>query len=107
MGTAGLVGFLAAFMLQTCTIPQVYRVYKDGHARGFSEYFLWTWSLGLLLKALYVHLTGGSELLIWIDLLSATSPIAILKYYYFPVIKTAPVTSVKIFKVRRYDGRYE
>jgi len=79
-----MFGFMSAACLALCGIPQAYKCFKIGNAKGLSFLFLFAWFLGKIFLILYaIHLDYAIPLLIDASI-SLTIVITIFKYYYFP-----------------------
>ena len=57
-----VIGWIAAFMLALCGLPQAIRSYIDGHSDGISWGFVLTWFMGCILMLIYVFPSGNSRL---------------------------------------------
>jgi uncharacterized protein with PQ loop repeat len=82
---SNLIGYLAAFLLAICGVPQAYRSYKQGHSQGLDPMFIWTWFTGEVLMLVYIlkDLDFNGPLVVNY-LMNILALVIILKYLYFP-----------------------
>lgn len=82
--TGELFGFMSTAFLAVCGIPQAYKCFKIGNAKGLSVLFLYTWLVGEVFLIPYaIYLDWAFPILInaVINLIIVT---IIFRYYYFP-----------------------
>ncbi len=53
------IGWMSSFFLSACSLPQVIRILKDGHANGLSTSFLVMWTAGNILTQIYIIVKFG------------------------------------------------
>lgn len=53
-----IVGYVGAFLLAVCALPQMIMAIRQGHAKGISSLFLGSWYLGELLMLVFLIGTG-------------------------------------------------
>ena len=51
-----MVGWLSTFFLAICGLPQARKAYKEGHARGLSNGFLFCWTTGEILLIAHTYM---------------------------------------------------
>ncbi len=49
-----IIGWIGSLLFGICGLPQAYRCYKEGNARGMSHYFIWLWTGGEVFTFAYV-----------------------------------------------------
>jgi len=54
-----ILGYIAGILLAICSLPQVYKVIKDGNSNGISIWFLLIWVSGNISMQVYVINTRG------------------------------------------------
>lgn len=79
-----LIGWLGAFCFSICAIPQAWLCYKQGHARGVSEFFLSLWFIGEVCMLIYSLTLPGAEPLIVNYLFNLACLLIIMKYKVLP-----------------------
>ena len=77
------MGYIGAFLLAFCALPQTYKSYKEGHSEGLSHAFLWMWGIGEVLLLVYVIPAKDYPLILNYGI-NALLVAIILKYKYFP-----------------------
>jgi uncharacterized protein with PQ loop repeat len=55
-----VLGYIAMIFLMLAGIPQAYKIYKQGHAKGVSTYYLVMVLLGFITMICYVFITNKS-----------------------------------------------
>lgn len=79
-----IIGWGGSILFGACGLPQAYKSYVEGHARGLSHSFIWMWTGGEILTLIYVlSLPTLSWPLITNYLINLVSVIIILRYKYF------------------------
>lgn len=82
-----ILGWLGAFFFAFCAVPQAWRCFNDGDAKGLSAMYLWMWFLGEVFCIPALIIDVG---FVWWVLFNYVSNllclIVILKYKYFPRI---------------------
>lgn len=48
------IGWIGAWLMAICGLPQAWQSYQQGHSDGLSKYLLWLWSLGEIFTLIYV-----------------------------------------------------
>jgi len=83
-----IIGWVASALLAIRILPQAFRAYKRGNAKGLSPAFLWMWLFGQSLILVYIVMKHG-----WLDLPFISYSIVniffiveLLRYRYFPRI---------------------
>jgi uncharacterized protein with PQ loop repeat len=79
-----IFGFMSTLCLALCGIPQAYKCFKTGNAKGLSVLFLFSWLVGEILLIPYaIYLDCAIPILInaSINLIIVS---IIFRYYYFP-----------------------
>lgn len=80
-----IFGWLSSLLFMICGIPQAYKTYKQGHAKGLSFTFIITWFLGEVFGLVYISKFNPYPWPLFFNYgLSLFSTIIILKFYAFP-----------------------
>jgi uncharacterized protein with PQ loop repeat len=58
MGITEVIGYAGALMLALCGAPQLYKCFKDKHARGLSWGLVLLWLGGEVLTIIYLLMAG-------------------------------------------------
>lgn len=56
-----LLGWAASLCFAVCPLPQVLQCFRQGHAQGISEAFLWIWLIGEFLMVTYLTCKAGQQ----------------------------------------------
>ena len=79
------IGYIGAFLLAICALPQTIMSIIQGHSIGLSHGFLWCWYLGELLMTYFVIKTVGPEGPLFWNYVANSIMLTIIVYYkYFP-----------------------
>lgn len=49
-----VIGWAGGFFFAVCAAPQAIQCWRQGHAEGLNQTFMWLWFLGEVLSAVYV-----------------------------------------------------
>lgn len=49
-----VIGYIGATLLAMCALPQAVMSLRQGHSKGLSLMFLWTWYLGEILMVTFI-----------------------------------------------------
>lgn len=75
-----MLGWFGSLLLATCSIPQAYKSYKDGHSDGIDNTFLATWLIGEVLTLYAVASTIHTGYLIFNYIANIIFLLVILRY---------------------------
>jgi len=81
-----LLGFLGAFFLSICAIPQATLSHKQKHSIGVSNYFLGFWLIGEILTMIYTLILYQDVPLFMNHLFNLICLAIIIYYKIFPNI---------------------
>ncbi len=80
-----IIGWLSSLFFMICGIPQAYKCYKEGCAKGLSFVFISTWLLGEVFGLIYISTIRPYPWPLFINYaVSLLSTLVILKFYAFP-----------------------
>ena len=79
-----LAGWLGAAFFAFCGLPQAILCYKQGHAEGVSELFLWMWFIGEVLTFYYVLETSAGLPLLANYVFNFMILLFVMRYKYMP-----------------------
>lgn len=78
------VGYIGAFLLAICALPQAVMSWRQGHSRGLSHGFLLSWYVGeLCMLSFVIETVGPHGPLYYNYLLNAALLTIIVKYKYW------------------------
>jgi uncharacterized protein with PQ loop repeat len=73
------IGWIGAFTLALCGIPQAMRSYREGHANGVDGTFLVLWTVGEIASLAYVLSLG--DLPLTVNYLANVGSCLVISYY--------------------------
>ena len=80
-----LIGWLGAICFALCALPQAVACYKQGHAEGIDDKFLWLWVIGEVCMIIYTIFKVKDLPLLLNYIANLTCLVIIVRYRYFPV----------------------
>lgn len=79
------LGHIGAFLLAICALPQTIQSIKNGHSKGLSLMFLWSWFGGELLMLTYVVAIHGPKGPLFLNYALNSALLLFIVYYrHFP-----------------------
>jgi len=90
-----MLGWLGAGTLGVRAIPQTYKCWKQGHAKGISRSFLWLWILGQIF--MLAHFVG-------MYLLPGTHSLSMICYSVFILCLVSIITFYRYFPREDQEG---
>ena len=52
------IGWIGNVLLALCGIPQAWKCYRNGHAKGLDKMFVWMWYIGEMMACFYHNWTS-------------------------------------------------
>ena len=77
------IGYFGAFLLAVCALPQTVLSVIQGHSRGLSHGFLWTWYIGEICLLYFVIATVGATGPLFYNYVANTLLLSIIIYYRY------------------------
>lgn len=87
------IGWFGNSLLAICGLPQAFKSYKNGHSKGVSRWFLWTWVIGEVFAFAFHLLTSDNYPQVMNYVMNLGFISIVIYYSHFPRISEEAVVN--------------